>query len=446
MTDRKNRKTHAGRNKLNEILKKHTDLIIKIFCVLAAFLLWIYVMIVESPRDEYIIENVPVELINVDKLESGPAKLSVYSGYNQLVDVTISGKRSVVTKITPDDIKATADVENISRPTQTPIRIQVDVPEGCELISQSVMTVTVKTDNYIDNHIVDIYPNLCNKDPAYTYNESPEFLFKSNNDEDYTIVDSIIVKGPQSIVETITKAVVDIDLTDRHTEFNQMYPVYLVDSENTRIYNDFLDKNIDFVSVTMPVYITKSIPVNVSFRYGYLSETNSRISVTPPAVNVTCDPADADRADLLSSFYIDERKHLTEENINNHLFEITLPVRSPYDVKVGTNEVNVTVVIDNKINVRQMNITEIQSTNGINIDCNIFDECIYDVVICGTTEALASLRPSDLIAIVDLSSYTEEDITERTVQFVSIEIDSEYADELFVLGEYNVEIEITGKE
>ena len=52
----------------------------KIVCLLLAFIIWLYVMQVDSPKHEEVFHSIPVELTNTQVLD-GESGLSVYSGY-----------------------------------------------------------------------------------------------------------------------------------------------------------------------------------------------------------------------------------------------------------------------------------------------------------------------------------------------------------------------------
>ena len=88
------------------------DLAVKILCFLAAFFLWLYVMSVESPQHEQIFSHLTVELTGTEGLEKN--HLALYSGYGTMVDVTLSGKKSVTSKLTERDIVVTADLSGIN--------------------------------------------------------------------------------------------------------------------------------------------------------------------------------------------------------------------------------------------------------------------------------------------------------------------------------------------
>ena len=93
---------------------KRGNILPKILCVLAAFVLWLYVMQTESPEYTDTIGSVSVSLENVTALQSDLG-LSVYSGGGDMVTVKVSGKKSVISRLGPDDIKAFAVIVAYSR-------------------------------------------------------------------------------------------------------------------------------------------------------------------------------------------------------------------------------------------------------------------------------------------------------------------------------------------
>ena len=110
-----------------------TNVAVKILCVFAAFCLWIYVMTVESPEYEQTFGNVTVELINTDSLVSDSG-LMLYSGYGNMVGVTVSGKKSIVSKLSDSDIVVTADVGKITGGSgRYDCKLSVDVPAGDDI-------------------------------------------------------------------------------------------------------------------------------------------------------------------------------------------------------------------------------------------------------------------------------------------------------------------------
>ena len=116
--------------------------LVKVLCVIIAFGLWIYVMMVESPSYEETFYNVMVDLTNTDSLKQN--NLAVYSGYGNLVDVTLSGKKSVLSQLTAANLVVTADISSVAGESgRYNVKVNVDVPSGCKLVGTSSETVSV---------------------------------------------------------------------------------------------------------------------------------------------------------------------------------------------------------------------------------------------------------------------------------------------------------------
>ncbi len=421
---------------------KRFDLIAKILCFFFAFLLWFYVMIVESPGDERVIRDVQIQIDMNDQglLSKG---LSVYAENTETLDVTLSGKRRVLSRITAEDIEAKADLRGVSfAGTDISVPVVITPPDGCELVSATKYSVRISVDS-VKKALIPLRVELLEKNPDYLYDEAPVFSRVIDGETvEYT---SVTVEGPSSMVSLIDSAVVKVDVSDKSREFTEVFAVELTDKNGNVVEHSFLKKEFDTVNVTMAVNIEKTVPLSVLFKQDYFADSDTRVTIEPAEVTVICAPADAERMDLVPPLEIDEKKLLNEESIQSHYFEtICYPV-SAYGSVISPSFVKVAVQIDEDFNNRRMNITEINSTNGMEIDCNILDDSIENVIVCGRTDLLSTVKPNDIVAVVDLSDYSAENIGKRYTKKVTFVIDSEAGDEVFIVGDYTVEIEITEK-
>ena len=80
--------------------KKKSDLLVKVLSVLASVVLWFYVVGIESPYEEKVFHDIPITLTDLPENSS----LSVISGYDTAVSVTISGRRSDLSRINATEI------------------------------------------------------------------------------------------------------------------------------------------------------------------------------------------------------------------------------------------------------------------------------------------------------------------------------------------------------
>ena len=94
--------------------KRKYNIIPKIMCLAAAFVLWLYVMQIDSVDTESTFTGARVYLAeNTSEIESRNG-LFVYSGDGTLVNVTVTGRKSVINSYTSDDIRVEADLPGVT--------------------------------------------------------------------------------------------------------------------------------------------------------------------------------------------------------------------------------------------------------------------------------------------------------------------------------------------
>ncbi len=424
--------SEKGKNSKKGKKGRYSDLIAKILCVLCAFLLWFYVMLVDSPADEQVIRDVRIVVAEDDPhmLAKG---LSVYVDKEETVDITISGKRRALSRVTAEDIVVHADLSGItSAERDLTVPLIIVVPDGCQLVSSTKYNTQVNTDT-IKKTLVPLMTELKNPTPDYIYGDDP--VFSVIRDGESTKVTAVGVDGPASMVDEIAYARVKMDVSGKERSFTDTYTVELVDDHGAVVDEKFLKKDFNSVNVTMTVAVEKTVSLRYAFKHGYLADTDTVVTLSPSEVTVLCAPADAHRTDLITTIVLDERKILTEASILNHSLEVETELVSAYTDSILPSSTTVQLQIDDTIKIRKMFVLALQSTGGIDIDCRILDEFLEDVVVCGSAEALGELSNDDLIAIVDLGEYSEEQVGNRYRKKVTIVIDSEVADEVFVVGD-----------
>lgn len=120
--------------------------LLKIFSLVIAILLWIYVMGEVNPETKTKIYGIEVSLTNTDMLASDG--LAVAQEEPVTVNATIEGKRSDVNRAKKKGLSATVDVGSCrsGRNTET---ISLNLPEGITLDSISQETVDVKVEKVV---------------------------------------------------------------------------------------------------------------------------------------------------------------------------------------------------------------------------------------------------------------------------------------------------------
>ena len=77
-----------------------------------AVVFWFVIINSQDPVESRTIKNVPVKVLNEEKVLEREKVLEVISG--DTVDVVVQGRRSVLERLTESDIEATADMTEVS--------------------------------------------------------------------------------------------------------------------------------------------------------------------------------------------------------------------------------------------------------------------------------------------------------------------------------------------
>ncbi|HQA61257.1 MAG TPA: CdaR family protein, partial [Tepidanaerobacteraceae bacterium] len=109
-----------------------TDTALKIISIVAAIIMWLYVMNEQNPQVTYVIRDVPVRLQNLD--ENKFALKDDSAEYK--VNVKVKGRRSLVADIKPGDIYAYVNLRGRIEGDNL-IRVDITTPTNIELIDVS---------------------------------------------------------------------------------------------------------------------------------------------------------------------------------------------------------------------------------------------------------------------------------------------------------------------
>ncbi len=117
-----------------------------IISLILAIALWMYVVGETNPEITKSFRTIPITLENTQTLaDSG---LAVVRSSEDIVSVTLSGKRSVVNKIKTTDITATADLSDaVAGDNQ--IRVDIKVPSEVEIRDQTPSKITVTVEERV---------------------------------------------------------------------------------------------------------------------------------------------------------------------------------------------------------------------------------------------------------------------------------------------------------
>ena len=119
-----------------------SDLIAYLLCLVVSFGIWVYVVNLESENYEYTFTNVVVSLDGANELKN-EHNLSIISGFDEEVNITVVGSRREIQKYTSGDIFAHVDLGSINTADRHSLDVLVDLPDNIKLVSSEPAKINV---------------------------------------------------------------------------------------------------------------------------------------------------------------------------------------------------------------------------------------------------------------------------------------------------------------
>lgn len=230
------------------MIKKIThNLSWKIISIVIAFFLWLIVVNNVDPFKRKTFTDIPVEKLNIEAIsKEEPKHIDFIKG--EYVDVTIEGKRSIIDRLSKQDIKAYVDMKNLS--ITNAIDIEIERDEDFEVISMKPSNMVVDLEDII----------TVQKEIQYNYEGMPK--------EPYMALEPIItpsyieVTGPESEVARISTVLVTIPIQDETKNVTIEATPRLYDSSDDEIGGD-VTLNPTKVDVMVQLHKKKIVPIKV---------------------------------------------------------------------------------------------------------------------------------------------------------------------------------------
>lgn len=207
-------------NKKKHTNKKNSAIMLKILSVVAAIVLWMYVIGEVNPEIIQEIRNVEVKLVNTEKLTQTGLLIMNQDYYS--VNIKVRGRRSDINNTSPDDIHALADMRGFSEGVNS-IPVEINLPSNLQLEEVNPLYIKVTIDEVVKR----VKP--------------VEVEFEGTTAKGYTYgkpkvsMDEIIVSGPKTYVESVDRIVATVNLNNSNTDISQSLPFRIVDSNNNEV-------------------------------------------------------------------------------------------------------------------------------------------------------------------------------------------------------------------
>ncbi len=245
----------AGKHK-----SKFRSLFPKILSVVAAVILWFYVVDVRTTTEEKVVYGVPISINNFSHADG----FDIISGKDHTVDVVVRGLKSDISDVTASDLYASVDMGGIDSAGSHRLDVNVEsLKNGVSVINKTVSAINVNVDKNV-SFVVPVEPIIIYTIEEDIYEmETPKLSFES-----------VRVTGPQNIVDTIKTAKAEKDIGKVENSITTTVKLKLYDESGNLIDSPYIKLAENVVKVEIPVYKSevKSVLPNFTdtdYKYDY---------------------------------------------------------------------------------------------------------------------------------------------------------------------------------
>ena len=397
---------------------------VQILSLLAAIMLWFYVMGANSPSYEKEFTEVPVTIVGGDVLRERHG-YTVLSGTDIKIDIKLKGRKSEILKLRTLDLQVQADVSAIDSVGKQTCPINTVLPSGISLISMSATDVTV----YIDKSVSKSIPVKVNHTGYITTNLILGVYEASPS--------SVLVEGPENIIEKIDGAYADLKLDEIVGSVRARQTLVLKDKEGNIINNPYVNLRTKEADVYIPVYQEKTIPLKVSFVDGLLPITKANISISPSAILV--------RGLVEEMPKIQEIVFDVHEGQIDYIYQVKRNINLPSGIenRSGATSASISITLPD-IGSRTIRLEYIDYRNKPeNLEYSVSPaSAAIDIKLKGETAALLNFEKELVTAYVDLS---ELEGKAPGIYQLPVFIDTNTSSTgVYPYGAYYVDIEVLG--
>lgn len=405
-----------------ESLIKRINLVPRLLCLAVAFVIWIYVMEVDSPDYEVTFDNVPVTLVGTSQLEE--QGLSVFSGSDGVIDVTVRGQKSVISRYTKNDIIINADVSGVTESGRSAFDLFFDLPEGLSLVSRSESSINLFIDRRTTVDVA-VTPKLS----AYKITTDYELGQLSCD------VSTISVTGPASVLSDISYASVDVSFGDNYIDKSWTTDgnVILMNTSDEPIESRYLRLSQNSVRVSVPVFTYRDVALKASYKYGFFENDGTDVSFEPKNIRIKGEPANIENLDSIAVTTLDEKSIVRD---TSYLVDIVLPDGVSFaDGEPNTATVSVK---RNGMTRRAISVKNITVDSDKDTKYEVLTNSV-SVTIIAKDDEIINIDADDIVLNADITNLKSS----SGIFLVPVEVRINYKGGIaYELGEYNIQVSV----
>jgi len=400
--------------------------------IFLAVVLWFYVSRTANPEVVEYLRSIPVTFTGVEALEA--RGFLITEGAEQTVSLQVRAKRDVMDRLSSSTVTATVDVSAISQAGDYSETYQV-FPSLSGMSSFSSFTVTDYQPATVSFTVGKLKVRTIPVQGSFAGSvaegyQTGAFSFSP---------EGIEVRGEESIVNQIDKALVTLDIQDISETYSGESPYTLISFDGESIPTDNLEVNAALVRTTLPVVQLKEVPLVVTLiPGGGATNTNTTANIEPKSIMVSGSPKDLESLKEITLADIDLAQVLDGDIVTRPI-ELSAELTN----ESGISEAKVTISMQG-LSTAVLEVSNIEFSN-VDVPEGYVPVPVTQsrqVTIRGPMNAVASITPSQLKIVADLSQIG----TATGTQTVPVKVHLAGRNDVGVIGEYSISVSIVREE
>ncbi len=297
---------------------------------LSAVIIWIYVVYQINPTFETTIKNVPITYIRYsEEFENGKIVLS--SSSHESANIRIKGKRTLLSKVSRDDINCTVDMSSVtsSGTHRIPLNVSFNV-SGIELVSKDPYSLNAEVEDVVTKEIEISIDTIGVPAEGYIYDSVEHSL------------DKVRISGARGLVSKVKKVEVKVDISDKTESRSGRYKIILKDKDGNEIDEKGITKNISYIEVKYNITSLKEVRIEPQLSSSKNAQGNKvTATVTPETVKILGSKGSLVDIEEILTKPINVRNIKDKTKLSIELEELPKNVKIEKDIK--TVEVTITI-------------------------------------------------------------------------------------------------------
>ncbi len=349
--------------------------------IVAAVVLWFYVVDGENPTQTQLYTDVPIEIMNVNTLES--KNLTLGSIETKSITVKLEGKRGNLHSIKKEDIIASIDVGNYTE-GEYYAEIKVHVPSSVSVAEIKPSQIRLKVEKIV------------------TQDKDVEVIFEGDVPDKREAVCTemstqiVSISGASSQVDLVEKVVARVDAAKlKETETQLISSLTPVDASGNKVSN--VTVSINELSLTAQLYTVKTVKLEVSTVGKLPANLELASIIAPEVVQIAGKGADVEKIEKVSALPINLSEITSSQDVEIVL-DISGSIRLAKAQKAVTVEVTVRKMDNQSLSYGVESISVKGLEDGLKIN---FDAQSVSLVAYGTETALKEISTQDFNMAID---------------------------------------------